>query len=66
MKNTTLTKDKLIGWLKENKSSIENFDVEKINQLFGTRFRVNSQKSDISDAVINYFNNNENYLKIFK
>ena len=66
MKQTNFSKETLTGYLTNNRTSIENLDVEKINQLFLTRFRANTPKSEISDAVINYFNNQSNYLKIFK
>ncbi|MEO8239775.1 MAG: hypothetical protein ABI576_16850 [Flavobacterium sp.] len=66
LKNTTLTKDKLVGWLTDNKSSIEKLGYEKINKLFGKNFDDFTPSNELSQASIDYFANINNYNKIFK
>ena len=67
MEGTEMTKQKLVSWLTENKSYLENLGPEKINQLFGTDFdKIIYDKSDLSNAVIEYFSDNTNYNKVFK
>ncbi|MFK7102316.1 hypothetical protein [Flavobacterium oreochromis] len=66
MKNTNLTKEKLVEWLTENKAGIESLGYEKINELFGTSFNNFTSKNILSNTVIEYFSSINNYNKIFK
>jgi hypothetical protein len=66
MEGTNLTKEKLVGWLKENKSLM---DTDKIKSLFETyRQSVNYNKVITnSDRLIEFLNgNNDWYNLIFK
>jgi hypothetical protein len=66
MEGTEMTKEKLVNWLFENRSHLENLDFEKYNQLFETNFNKFTPKSSLSEKVIEYFSNTTNYNKIFK
>lgn len=63
-----LTKNKLNTWLNKtsNKQAIENLGYDKINQLFSTSFDEFTPNSQLSQTVIDYFNNTNNYNAIFK
>jgi len=66
LKNTTLTKDKLVGWLTDNKNSIINLKKGKIADLLDNDNILNMTDSQAADMFIKYFEKNENYQKIFK
>ena len=69
IKDTGLTKDGLKELLEKpnvRESIKDYFDFNKINQLFGTSFDETSSSSELSQAVIDYFNNESNFKKIFK
>lgn len=66
MEGTEFNKKKLVEMLTESKSSIENLGYDKINQLFKTSFDEFTPNDQLSQAVIDYFHNKNNYSAIFK
>jgi len=66
LKNTTLTKDKLVGWLNDNINSIINLKKGKIADLLDNDNILNMTDSQAADMFIKYFEKNENYQIIFK
>ena len=66
MKQTNFSKETLTGYLTNNRTSIERLGFEKINKLLGKDYDVLTPVSTLSDAIINYFSNQQNYFKIFK
>lgn len=65
MKNTSLTKDKLVDWLTENRSDIEKLGVEKVKKFFPQQ-AVQINESNFVDFFINKFKQDNIYDKIFK
>ena len=65
MKNTSLTKDKLVDWLTENRSDIEKLGVEKVKKFFPQQ-AVQINESNCVDFFINKFKQDNIYDKIFK
>ena len=66
MKNTILTKDKLIQWLTDNKNSIENIGKNKISMLLNDNNILDMTNSQAANKLIDYFQIENNYFKIFK
>ncbi|MFK7002173.1 hypothetical protein [Flavobacterium oreochromis] len=66
MKNTNLTKEKLVEWLTENKVSIESLNVDKISKLLDDADILQMSKYQAANRLINHFSNEANYLSIFK
>ncbi|BAP31039.1 uncharacterized protein CHSO_2002 [Chryseobacterium sp. StRB126] len=65
MKNTNLTKDKLVDWLTENRSNIEKLGVEKVKKLF-PQHAIQINEGNFVDFLINKFKQESTYDKIFK
>jgi len=63
-----ISKEKLVGWLTENKSSIENLKKKKISQLLVLEDPkiLEMTDSQVANLLIDYFKKSENYLKLFK
>ena len=68
LKETGLTKTQLHNWLisDECRTAIGNLGYEKINTLFGTNFDEFTSASSLSQTVIDYFNNSQNFNSVFK
>ncbi|POR18686.1 hypothetical protein BWK58_14590 [Flavobacterium columnare] len=54
MKNTNLTKEKLVEWLTENKAGIESLGVDKIKQFFPLQAN-QINKNNLADIFIENF-----------
>jgi len=65
MKNTALTKDKLVDWLIENKASIESLGTDKIKQFFPLQAN-QINKNNFTDILIENFKKDEIYNAIFQ
>ena len=66
MKDTEFTKELLNDYLNAHRDAIEQLGVDKINLLFNTSFDEFTSNSQLSQTVIDYFNNTNNYNAIFK
>lgn len=69
MTNTGMTKEKLVGWLEENKEALKGIDPDRANSLLNRmdlRGVTELQKDKIANTFIDYFKNDINYNKIFK
>ncbi|TRX33234.1 hypothetical protein FNW52_15865 [Flavobacterium sp. ZT3R18] len=66
MKNTNLTKDQLVNWLTEHKSSIESIGKEKISKLLNDKDLIEMTDSQVANKLISYLGIESNYIKIFK
>lgn len=64
MTNTQMTKQKLVNWLTEHKSSIEGLGLEKIKSFFPNDNLLIS--SNFADRFISKFNDDNFYSLIFK
>ena len=65
MEGTELTKDKLVQWMMENKSSIENLKIDKVKQLFPKQIAQITEDNFVN-FLINKIKQDEIYYKIFK
>ncbi|QSE96121.1 hypothetical protein [Fulvivirga lutea] len=61
---TEFTKEKLVQWMTENKSSIENLGYDKIKSFYPNDEFMNS--TNYVDRFNNKFNSEANYNSVFK
>jgi len=68
LKETGLTKSQLNAWLKttECRTAIESLGVDKINTLLGINLPPNTPANILSNSLIDYLNNTNNFNRIFK
>lgn len=66
MDGTEFTKEKLVNWLNDGKSSIKNLGKVKISSLLENDNILNMTNSKAADMLINHFDNSLNYSLIFK
>ncbi|MFK7000162.1 hypothetical protein V3470_00010 [Flavobacterium oreochromis] len=66
MKNTNLTKEKLVEWLIEHKSSLNNPKARKLFEDFGKQKQANLSIDDTDDLIDFFKKNDEWYNLIFK
>jgi len=64
LEETNLTKENLVTWLSDNRSSLESLGYEKIKSLFPSDELMNS--SNYIDRFINKFNSQTTFNLIFK
>ncbi|NLD48817.1 MAG: hypothetical protein GX660_16765, partial [Clostridiaceae bacterium] len=66
MEGTEFTKEKLVQWLTDNKTSIENLGVDKISDLLDDVDVLEMTNNQAADLLIFHFKNSSNYSVIFK